>query len=311
VEHGACPACAATDFVSLPSPPCGPYHLERCDGCGHVVTRPEPHERDLTAIYGVEYYGPGHQRFRRPFEVARALFQGWRAWDIARRRPPGTVLDVGCGPGLLIAALRRRGWTVIGTELSPEAAAHAREALGLRVETGEFHRLELPPASADVVVMWQSFEHMREPVAVLRRVHDVLRPGGWLIVSVPNRESWQARATGRHWCHLDLPRHLHHYGESTLRRMLGAARFRVLRVSHFNWEQNPFGWLQSLVSGATGTSNSLFEIMRGHRLESARARLAGGAALVLLPVLVPLSLGLALAESLASRGGTVTVWASK
>ena len=48
---------------------------------------------------------------------------------------------------------------------------------------------------------------------------NIIGPGGWLIVSVPNRQSWQARFAGPRWFHLDVPRHLHHYGEATLRRM--------------------------------------------------------------------------------------------
>jgi 2-polyprenyl-3-methyl-5-hydroxy-6-metoxy-1,4-benzoquinol methylase len=295
----------------LPGPEYGPYHLEACAGCGHVVTRPEPREGELTALYGEAYYGRDHRRFVGPLELATSGFRRWRARDIARRRPPGTFLDIGCGSGLLAASVARHGWRVMGTELSDESARHAREALGVPVVTGEFQTLELPPASVDVVTMWQTFEHMREPAAVLKRVHEVLRPGGWLIISVPNRRSWQARFAGPRWFHLDVPRHLHHYGEATLRRMLEAASFRVDRVSHFNWEQNPFGWLQSMIDVATGTQNSLFDVIRGTASSAGARRWAAIAALVASPVLVPAAFGLALAESLARHGGTITVWASK
>lgn len=310
VRSSSCPGCGGQDFVALPGAEFGAYHLARCTGCGHVATRPEPEETSLPALYGAEYYGPAHRRFRGPLETATTLFRRWRARHLGRGRTPGTVVDVGCGRGLLLDALRRRGWRVIGTELSDESAAYARDVLGIPTWVGEFHRLDLPSESADLVVMWQTFEHMREPNAVLRRAWEVLRPGGALVVSVPNRESWQARVAGARWLHLDVPRHLHHYAESTLRRMLERAGFRVVRAEHFNAEQNPFGWLQSLLNLLQpGPANGLFYALRSGA--GAGRRRPPLASLALLPLLAPVALVLAGAESLARRGGTVALWAVK
>jgi 2-polyprenyl-3-methyl-5-hydroxy-6-metoxy-1,4-benzoquinol methylase len=300
------------DFSRLPDASFGAYHLARCERCGHVATRPEPREADLAALYGQEYYGPEHRRFKGPLEALTTLFRRWRGWYISRRFTPGTVIDVGCGRGLLLDDLRKRGWTVLGTELSDDAAEYARDQLGIPVRVGEFQRLDLPPASADLVIMWHSFEHMRAPNEVLARVHEVLRPGGTVIVSVPNRESWQARLAGAHWPHLDVPRHLHHYGESTLRRMLERRGFRIARVEHFNSEQNPFGWLQGALNVISPSSpDELFRWMRNDANANGGPGRPPRFTMALLPLLAPVSLGLAAVESLARRGGTVTLWATK
>jgi 2-polyprenyl-3-methyl-5-hydroxy-6-metoxy-1,4-benzoquinol methylase len=312
VQTPPCPGCAGTSFLPVPDSTFGAYHLARCVGCGHVATRPEPDAADLAALYGQEYYGPEHRRFKGPLETATTLFRRWRGWYIARRFKPGTVIDVGCGRGLLLEELRRRGWTVLGTELSDEAAEYARDYLHIPMKIGEFHHLDLAPSSADVVIMWQTFEHMREPNAVLKRVHEVLRPGGAAIVSVPNFESWQARFTGSRWHHLDVPHHLHHYGESTLRQMLERQGFRIGRVEHFNTEQNPFGWLQSLLNMMSpSSSNALFRSLQSDPEANGGRRRLPLSSLALLPVLAPVSLGLSAVESLARRGGTVTLWATK
>ena len=308
-----CPACGETTSAPVSEEKfLGTYHLERCVGCGHVTTRPAPDWQELSALYGPEYYGPEHRRFRAPFEAATTLFRRLRARRIARGRAPGVAIDVGCGRGLLLDELRRRGWKVTGTELSDEAAEYARDTLGIPVMVGEFHRLEIAPGSVDLVIMWPTFEHMREPNAVLERVHQVLRKGGVAIVSVPNRESWQARFTGPRWHHLDVPRHLHHYGESTLRRMLERHGFRVGRVEHFNTEQNPFGWLQSLLNMTSpAASDALFRSLQNDPNRNAGGRQLPLSSLILLPILAPLSVGLSALESLARRGGTVTLWAMK
>ena len=307
-----CPGCGGTSFTPLPNTSFGAYHLARCTGCGHVATRPEPQAADLAALYGQEYYGPEHRRFKGPLEAATTLFRRWRGWYIARRIRPGTVIDIGCGRGLLLDELRRRGWTVLGTELSDEAAEYARDYLGIPMKIGEFHHLDLAAASADAVIMWQTFEHMREPNAVLKRVYEVLRPGGVAIISVPNRESWQARFAGARWHHLDVPHHLHHYGASTLRRMLEHQGFQIDRVEHFNSEQNPFGWLQSLLNMMSPTaSNALFRALQNSPRSNGGGRRLPISSMALLPLLAPVSLGLSAVESLARRGGTVTLWATK
>jgi len=312
VQSPPCPDCGGTSFSPLPDSSFGRYHLARCAGCGHVATLPEPKAEDLAALYGQTYYGPEHRRFKGPLETVTTLFRRWRGWYIARRFSPGTVIDVGCGRGLLLDELRKRGWNVIGTELSDEAAEYARDYLHIPIKIGEFHRLDLAPASADVVIMWQTFEHMREPNEVLKRVHDVLRPGGVAIVSVPNRESWQARFTGARWHHLDVPHHLHHYGESTLRRMLERQGFRVARAEHFNTEQNPFGWLQSLLNMvAPAASDALFRSLQNEPNGNGAKRRLPLSSMMLLPILAPVSLGLSTVESFARRGGTVTLWATK
>lgn len=313
VQSPPCPGCGETTFIPLPDSSFGAYHLARCAGCGHVATRPEPAAADLATLYGQEYYGgPEHRRFKGPLEAATTLFRRWRGWYIARRFKPGTVIDIGCGRGLLLDELRRRGWTVLGTELSDEAAAYARDYLGIPMKIGEFHHLDLPRDSADVIIMWQTFEHMREPNEVLKRVHEVLRPGGVAIVSVPNRESWQARFTGPRWHHLDVPHHLHHYGESTLRRMLDRQGFHVDRVEHFNSEQNPFGWLQSLLNMLSpAASNALFRSLQNDPNGNGGGRRLPLSSMALLPILAPVSLGLSAVESLARKGGTVTLWATK
>jgi len=312
VANPACPGCGGEHFTAVPDSTVGAYHLARCAGCGHVATRPEPAAADLAALYGEQYYGPEHRRFRGPIEALTTLFRRWRGWHIARHLRPGTVIDVGCGRGLLLDQLRRRGWTVIGTELSDEAAEYARDVLGIPMKIGEFPDLDFQPASADAIILWQTFEHMRQPNAVLKRVYEVLRPGGMAVVSVPNRDSWQARLAGSRWHHLDVPHHLHHYDEATLRRMLERQGFRVARVEHFNSEQNPFGWLQSLLNMASpSTKDAFFQSLQNGPGGNGNGRRMPLSSMILLPLLAPASFGLAAVESLARRGGTVTIWALK
>ncbi|HZT83575.1 MAG TPA: class I SAM-dependent methyltransferase, partial [Gemmataceae bacterium] len=99
---------------------------------------------------------------------------------------------------------------------------------------------DLAPASFDRVTMWQSLEHVHDPLAVLRAAHRLLVPGGELLVAVPTIDSLAFRWFGPHWLGLDLPRHLTHFTPGTLGAMLLRAGFTVERVGR----QRHSGWLR-------------------------------------------------------------------
>lgn len=106
------------------------------------------------------------------------------------------VLDVGCGPGRLGAALKRRGVArVVGVELTPEAAAAAAEVLD-EVVTVDLDRAELPfpPGSFDCIVYGDVLEHLVDPWGVLRAHRPLLRTGGVVLVSIPNVAYWRVAA---------------------------------------------------------------------------------------------------------------------
>jgi len=138
--------------------------------------------------------------------------------------PRGRLLDVGCGPGLLLDEARRRGYEVFGLELSATAAAHARDVLGLPVR--EMPLEHLAAEEFDVIVMADVLEHLDDPLAALDGCRELLAPGGVLCVATPDPSSLVARLAGRRWWGL-LPGHAHLLPRRTLREVL-AGRGLVL-----------------------------------------------------------------------------------
>ena len=90
------------------------------------------------------------------------------------------------------------------------------------------------------------------PGEALRRAADLLMPGGVLVVSLPNVESWQARAFGDRWFALDLPRHLVHVPAPALIARIESLGLRVQRTSHLRGGQVVFGWLHGLTGALPG-----------------------------------------------------------
>jgi hypothetical protein len=86
------------------------------------------------------------------------------------------------------------------------------------------------------------------PREVLVELLRILKPGGELIVAVPNFSSLQARWAGAAWFHLDLPRHLKHFPVTALWQLLDSVGFDCRAAHHFSLRQNPFGWVQSALN---------------------------------------------------------------
>ncbi len=110
------------------------------------------------------------------YRFARAFVKGKR------------VLDIACGEGYGTAALARAGAeSVIGVDRSAEVCAQARSKYGLDARPGDAQAIPLPDQSVDLVVSFETIEHVTEPATFLDECARVLVPEGTLIVSTPNR----------------------------------------------------------------------------------------------------------------------------
>jgi 2-polyprenyl-3-methyl-5-hydroxy-6-metoxy-1,4-benzoquinol methylase len=240
------------------------YHVARCDRCGLVVTVPRPAFEAIPAFYGQEYYGVDNNKFGPLTEIFIFLFRVARLRAVRRMGVTrGAILDLGCGRGLFLRVMKRFGYHVWGTELDETAARAAQQRSGGEVRVGPLIGCRFDAGQFDAVTAWQVFEHFHDPDVVLRECHRILRPGGVLIMSMPNIDSWQARWAGASWFHLDLPRHLFHYDPTTITRMLAARGFRVEKISQYSMEQDPFGLLQSALHRLGGSHFGLYRLLRG------------------------------------------------
>ena len=290
------------------------FSVLSCPDCGLGRTWPALPADRISAYYPQEYYGHENVRFNPLFETLTRLFQRRRASVLHNRVPRGPLLDVGCGRGFLLAYLKTQGYEPHGLELSEHAAWHARHRLQLDVTTDDFLTVPHQRERFNAAVFWHSLEHFGQPVECLARAAELLKPGGLIAIAVPNFESLQARFFGRHWFHLDVPRHYYHFGPNSLEALLNRHHFRVVKLDHFCFEQNPYGWLQSFYNWLGFDHNLLYSMLKERSARTIRIRehpLQALLTLALLPWLLALSLGLTLLEAALRRGGTIELYALK
>ncbi|OYV96580.1 MAG: hypothetical protein B7Z73_00475 [Planctomycetia bacterium 21-64-5] len=268
------------------------FSIARCSQCGVGQTVPSPD--DLGRFYR-SYHGNRH-----------GITAGYRIWRRIRllKRIAGDgrgkrLLDVGCGDGGFLRAAQRLGWQVSGTELEPQQARSL--GLDVRAEIDDFRASE----KFDCVTFWHSLEHLPRPHEALRQARERLQPGGVLLVSVPDAGGWQARLFGRHWLHLDVPRHLFHFNRPSLARLLETTGFVLVGHWHHEIEYDLIGWSQSALNLVAAEPNIFLHSLIRRPVRAGRA--ARATHLVLGAILSGAALPLVAVSSCLGRGGTLIV----
>jgi SAM-dependent methyltransferase len=115
------------------------------------------------------------------------------------------VLDIACGEGYGAAALAKAGAaSVAGVDISDEACEHARRKYGVDAHPGDARAIPLPDRSVELVVSFETIEHVDAPAVFLRECARVLVPDGMLIVSTPNRPVYSGDGRQNPFHHLEF-----------------------------------------------------------------------------------------------------------
>lgn len=279
------------------------FSVWRYGVCDVAFTTPSPAALD-------QHYVPQYRRYNAVTASVLHWLYERRADAWARvLGKPGIVLEIGCGQGWMLAALRRKGWRVVGTERTLTAVRPARGERALPVFVGTLDALR-KGQRFDVIVLFQVLEHLAAPIPLLTTCASLLKPGDTIIVGVPNARSWQARLFGADWLHLDVPRHRFHYSPQALSWALKAVGLRPGSPTFASFEHDPYGWAQSLLNRLGFAQNSLtMAMMEPEIVSRARARffaMFGVATLVAVP-----SVLVAMCSWVASAGAVMEMRGKK
>jgi SAM-dependent methyltransferase len=150
--------------------------------------------------------------------------------------PPASIIDVGCAFGYFLQVAEERGWTAEGIELSPYASQVARDNTKAQVYTGTVADRQLGEARYDAVTMWDMLEHSHDPTQELTEVSRILKPGGYLFLSVPDAGSLIARIMGRQWYGFkSVTEHNYFFTKDTLFRLLENTGFDLVESRRGVW----------------------------------------------------------------------------
>ncbi len=223
-----------------------PYGVRRCPRCTLVFVSPRLRPEALSRLYDqVDYFEGGVYGGQSPWSPPMVLQRIWTAGRlnlIARvhsangqgetpssASPAGQrLLEFGSGYGLFLAAARGRGYVVQGVELSQPAAEETAKR-GIDVHCGQL--VDAPLFGPyDVVCGWDTLEHVPDPLAVLRRIRELVTDDGTVALSTPYFSSLPSRLLRRRWWTLKPAEHIWHYTPYSLRLLASRADFTVTRM---------------------------------------------------------------------------------
>jgi len=131
----------------------------------------------------------------------------------------GRVLDIGTAGGSFLAVAKRQGWQVEGIEPNRWLCKWALEHYSIPVRPGVLEDYRFPSNSFDMVTLWDVLEHTGDPGSVLTECQRILKPGGLLVLNVPDIDSLMHKAMGRRWFFY-LSVHLYYFSKRTVRLIL-------------------------------------------------------------------------------------------
>lgn len=252
-----CVFCGENCFKSLFVVDGGDFELLKCEKCGLVSTSPQPNLEELKKYYSGDYYsfkelsGPSPSGIA-SFEhfVRRIFFKYYYGRDIKisfkeklllflfqdrfgpfkKNLSGGKILDVGSGDGFFLSSAKELGWEVAGVEIDAASAKFAT-SFGLNVFAGILEEAKYGSDSFDVVRLSHSLEHTFDPAETILEAYRILKPGGSIIISVPNFSGLALRLFRNK---LDVPKHLFHFTPKTLRHFLLRCGFKDIETNCYS-----------------------------------------------------------------------------
>ena len=233
LEPASCPICGP-DAPSVVRYDFAPHKVVVCSSCGLTYLSPRLTESAILELYKDEAYynskisGQGYDEY---MEISDNWVKTFtlRLKQIAPYKSTGKALDIGCGPGYFLTAAQKLGFDVHGLDPSDYIVTQAQKTWGDRVRLGLIESAGYEPESFDLVVAFDTFEHIYEPKQFLAAIQRVLKPGGVLAITTPDPTSLLSKISGKNWVSFKLPEHVFYWSPGTIRKILGE-HFEVLEV---------------------------------------------------------------------------------
>jgi 2-polyprenyl-3-methyl-5-hydroxy-6-metoxy-1,4-benzoquinol methylase len=226
-----CQVCESNHFQEIFQR--GDYRYVACNPCGLIRSDPAPTDQELQKVYSNSYFDSwGEATADAPANEMKIATFRRHVLSRARLAHGARILDCGAAYGALMVAAKEEGFDPYGVELVPSAAARIAEVFGSdKLFCGPFEKSEftgLPNRSAfDAIFMCDFIEHVRDPIAVLKKAADWLVAGGALVLTTPDTGSISGRLMRSKWPLYDVE-HLHCFNRRNIDILLRRAGLNTI-----------------------------------------------------------------------------------
>jgi SAM-dependent methyltransferase len=269
----SCPVCDSADTVWCRRgvehhhyPIEGRFDTRRCCGCGVEWVSPIPGAEQIGTFYPLAYYAHDADArtsaWQRLVRLSGLRVRSKEPWF----RQAGRMLDVGCGTGDALKRYAANGWSVCGINFAITAGRTTLFGTNIPVILDDFLSHDFGGERFDYIRMNHTLEHLPQPRATLAKAFGLLRPGGTLLVAVPNSDSWAYRRFGEHWWNYGVPCHLYVYNRGSIEKMLKSVGFEVCRFTLNSDYASITGSLQIMLNRNSGLPSNVGWLFRSKLL---------------------------------------------
>jgi ubiquinone/menaquinone biosynthesis C-methylase UbiE len=210
----------------------------------HKCLQTSPVPQDLEAYYQSPDYISHSDRAETFFEK---IYQRAKKINLKRKlrmieknhKGEGVLMDVGAGTGDFVRHAQMNGWEAYGVEPNDQARERAHQK---GVSVYKSLGAQKDPAY-DVVTYWHVFEHLQDLEGSIEEVSAVIKPGGCLVIAVPNYRSLDARYYKERWAAFDVPRHLWHFSRDSIKHLFIPKGYQLLSVKPLWLDAFYISWL--------------------------------------------------------------------
>ena len=216
-----------------------PFKILECKDCGLLYTTPRPNKDEIGKYYkSDEYYS--HQENKEGFipkvyEKVKSINLKNKYTIATEKTRKGKILDIGCGVGDFLHTMEQHGWEGTGVEPSEEAKAIAKKRIKAQLFSSE-EQENLTEGSFDVITMWHVLEHVDALRWQIQQLYRLCKPGGRIIIALPNYKSYDGQYYKAAWAAYDVPRHLNHFNEETIIKIFEESHLKHIKTEKLHWD---------------------------------------------------------------------------
>lgn len=235
------------------------FSLKRCLGCTLVQTMPRLTTKQLKKYY-IGYREMSGKRLWQPAENILNYWHLKRVDKIKKYKSVGRILDIGCGRGVELEALQKQGWKSYGTEFN-QSLKQTLKNKKIEIFIGDFWSANYNKNYFDVISLWHSLEHLDNIKKVFNEVRKILKKNGILIFAIPNFNSLEQGLFGQDWFHLDVPRHIMHFSDKFITKLLAKNNFEIIAKNYIAPEYDFYSFSQSALNKIFKKQNLLYRVL--------------------------------------------------
>jgi 2-polyprenyl-3-methyl-5-hydroxy-6-metoxy-1,4-benzoquinol methylase len=198
------------------------FNITQCENCGFKFTNPRPDEASIGSYYAssdyISHSNTNKGLINKAYKVVRSMTIRQKLDLINRISIKGKLLDFGCGTGHFLQACQQNGWETDGIEPSETARKIASELTGKTIHPS-INTLD-SEEQFDIISLWHVLEHVHNIHETFARIVQLTKASGKIIIAVPNSDCLDALEYKENWAAYDVPRHLYHFNQQTMRRFL-------------------------------------------------------------------------------------------